>query len=619
MSTAGEAKSAAASESNCRLLSLPSELLGKIVARVRREEVHYRYCDNSLQQSCRAMENAVFAHWPRLSVRLNEDQHPNVGRPILSSKLVRALRTRQSKLEVTLDYYQSLYPEDGGDGGEYDNGCITEVLKLLSPCPAIQRLSLESETHEHTPTQHLSWPKSRTRLLRKCCPSLTALSVSEFVLGSGALAGLVDVCRKLGLQQLHVSQCKMKEPHEREGVAVVPLGNVFRGCRLQKLSLDVWWRAMPPPSLRPLALHLTHLTLALPDGYESAEDCLPLLQGMGQLQVLHLTMPVPLPPPRDVCGMEPYDDRNDDGNEEEEDQEYDLDFSGLPQLVQSLPCLQSLRLPLLILEPQDMESLLAITQLTHITPLLQSRLQRSYADSACSWRHLDRNDIFIPDILDNLAHLPLHALTHPLHIPELLVDANHLDLDLAKAALENLASRCTVPVTISSLTLRCPTAPDASCTDGDVQLAVVEALLAQLQPIFHATSIVKVTGLHSVTPHTARALAPACRAASRVILQGGLMAPGVEVWLELLRCMPAMTQLDITGLGSHLGYLDEGLRQLRLQPPKARRLEVSLWAPGAGTWRFDTSVAGLPRPWRQLVSGRGFPKISLAERSGSGS
>ncbi|KAL6748371.1 hypothetical protein V8C86DRAFT_1158812 [Haematococcus lacustris] len=256
-----------------------------------------------------------------------------------------------------------------------------------------------------------------------------------------------------------------------------------------------------------------------------------------------------------------------------------------------------------------MEALLAITQLTHIKPLFQSQLSHSYADAACSWRHLELDDEFVSEhgALQTLAHLPLHSLTHPLHIPELLVDASHSDLDLATAAVENLVNRCTAPVSIGFLTLRCPTAPNAACTDGGVQLALVEALVAQLQPI--AIRAIKVMGLLAVTPSTVRALAPACRAASSVILQGGPMAPGLEVWLELLRCMPAMTQLNVTGLNSHLGDMEQGLWQLRRQPCADRSLEVRLWAPGT-----DVSLKGLPRSWCQLVSGRGFPKILLRSR-----
>ncbi|KAL6744941.1 hypothetical protein V8C86DRAFT_3125628 [Haematococcus lacustris] len=388
----------------------------------------------------------------------------------------------------------------------------------------------------------------------------------SFPLGSGALAGLADASQQLGLQQLHVSLCAMKEPREGECVKAVPLDNVFSGCRLQQLRLDIWWRAIELPSLQPLASHLTRLTLALPAGYESAEDCLPLVQGLSQLRVLHLTMPQPLPREYNSWNGRHYK------VEEEEGQEYVLDFIGLPQLVQCLPSLHSLHLPPLHLRDQDMGPLLAITQLTHILPLFQSQLSRSYAHAACGWRHLDRQGIVGPELLETLAYLPLHSLTHPLHIPELLVDAKQDDLDLATAVMDNVASQCKVPVIIGSLTLRCPTAPEALYTDGASQLAVVEALVAQLQPT--VIKEVKVMGLHSVTPRTVRALAPACRAASSVRMRGGPMAPGLEVWLELLRCMPAMTSLDITGLSSHLGDMEDGLWWLRRHPPRPGGLEA---------------------------------------------
>ncbi|KAJ9523732.1 hypothetical protein QJQ45_020167 [Haematococcus lacustris] len=596
--------------SDVNWLSLPPELIGNIFSRLCQETRasqlrEHRSCmeGRSLQQSCKTLKKTVLHHWPRLTILLNEPQNPFGPPPLVSDNLIRALQTRQEKLEVVLWYqYQMCIRLDVDD-----NGCIMKVLEGLPPCIAVQRLSLQCDTNKRRPAQHLSWPNTRTRLMRRCFPSLTSLSVSGFRLGSGALAGLVDASQQLGLQQLHVSRCKMEAP-AFGCVEARSLENVLNGCRLQQLSLDVCWRAIQPPSPQPLAQHLTHLTMALPAGYESMQDCLPLLQGLSQLRVLHLTK-LELDP--DFCELSEYELNLQGEEEEQEDQEFGLGFSGLPQLVQCLPSLQSLRLPPLYLQVQDMGPLLAITQLTCIQPLIQSQLSHSYADAASSWRHLQWHDSFYkgrPGVLQTLAYLPLHSLTHPLHIPELLVDANHGDLDLTTAAVENLASRCKAPVSIGFLTLRCPTAPNAACTDGGVQLAVVEALVAQLQHI--AIWGIKVMGLVSVTPSTVRALAPACRAASSVMLQGGPMAPGLEVWLELLRCMPAMTHLNVTGLSSHLGDMEQGLRQLRQHPSEARGpLEVRLWAPGT-----DTDLKGLPRSWCQLVSGRGFPKVLVRSK-----
>ncbi|KAJ9511751.1 hypothetical protein QJQ45_022609, partial [Haematococcus lacustris] len=509
-------------------LSLPPELLGNIVARVCRLREHGRCMERrSLQQSCKALKQAVLLYWPQLTILLNKPSNPLNPPPLVSDNLVRKMQARQAKLEVVLWYQHQLCTKANADD------CITEVLQSLPLCAAVERLSLQYDTDKRGPTSHLSWPDARTQLLRDCFPSLTALSVSGFLLWSDTLTGLVDASQQLGLHQLHVTRCK-------KAFRRIDFDDVFSGCRLQQLSLDIWWRAVQLPSLQQLAPHLTHLTLALPPRYESVQDCLPLLQGLSQLRVLNLTKPEPHPPPCNSSDEEYYEPSTEE--EEEENQEYELRFSGLPQLVQSLPSLHSLHLPPLCLQDQDMEALLAITQLTHIKPLFQSQLSHSYADAACSWRHLELDDEFSSEhsALQTLAHLPLHSLTHPLHIPELLVDASRSNLDLATAAIENLVNRCKAPVSIGFLTLRCPTAPNAACTDGGVQLALVEALVAQLQPI--AIRAMKAMGLHAVTPSTVMALAPGCRAASRVILQGGPMAPGLQVWLEMLRCMPAMTQ-----------------------------------------------------------------------------
>ncbi|KAJ9511664.1 hypothetical protein QJQ45_017961, partial [Haematococcus lacustris] len=496
-------------------LSLPPELLGNIVARVCRLREDGRCMERrSLQQSCKALKQAVLLYWPQLTILLNKPPNPLNPPPLVSDNLVRKMQARQAKLEVVLWYQHQLCTKANADD------CITEVLQSLPLCGAVERLSLQYDTDKRGPTSHLSWPDARTQLLRDRFPSLTALSVSGFLLWSDTLTGLVDASQQLGLHQLHVTRCK-------KAFGRIDFDDVFSGCRLQQLSLDIWWRAVQLPSLQQLAPHLTHLTLALPPRYESVQDCLPLLQGLSQLRVLNLTKPEPHPPPCNSSDEEYYEPSTEE-EEEEEDQDYELGFSGLPQLVKSLPSLHSLHLPPLCLQDQDMEALLAITQLTRIQPLFQSQLSHSYADAACSWRHLEWDDEFLSEhsALQTLAHLPLHSLTHPLHIPELLVDASHSDLDLATAAIENLVNRCKAPVSIGFLTLRCPTGPNAACTDGGVQLAVVEALVAQLQPI--AIQAMKVMGLLAVTPSTVRALAPACRAASRVILQGGPMAPGLE-------------------------------------------------------------------------------------------
>ncbi|KAL6759225.1 hypothetical protein V8C86DRAFT_3092085 [Haematococcus lacustris] len=474
-------------------------------------------------------------------------------------------------MQVVLWYHHQVCIKDNAD----DDGCITEVLECLPTCAVVQQLSLQRDTDKYGPTHFLSWPSSRTQLLRECFPSLSALSVSGFLLESRGLAGLLDASRQLGLQQLHVTWCKMVQQAFSDGVN---LEDVFIGCRLQQLSLDMLQWEVRVPKLQPLAPHLTHLTLALdtydpswdlPQGSVRYQDCWPQLQGLSQLRVLHVKMPEPLPVPTPQQSIESNSDLGFKVVGE-------LDLSNLTQLVQSLPSLHSLRIPWLRICDGYLEPLLAVTQLTHIKLLFQSQLNYSYDDAACSWRHLEWEDYLSgPEVLETLAYLPLHSLTHPLHIPELVVDADQDDLYLATTAVESLASRCKVPVSIGSLTLLLPTAPEGPCTDGGVQLAAVEALVAQL----HNTAIraINVRGLHAVTPSTVRSLAPACRAANSVSLQGGPMAPGMEVWLELLGCMPAMTHLDVTGLNSHLGDMEQGLWQLCQYTSAARSLEVELW------------------------------------------
>ncbi|KAL6747279.1 hypothetical protein V8C86DRAFT_2444236 [Haematococcus lacustris] len=424
-----------------RLLILPTELIGSIIAHVS-QLCQQSSCNEGrrLRQSCKTLNEAVSLHWPRLTITLDDDCNP-----CSEEELYSVLRRRKSKLEVVMHYGNQTFCEDGAGGSEEDNGFITYLFEYVPTCAAVQQLSFTSHTDGHAPRHHLSWPSSRTELLCDCFPSLTALSVSGFLLGSGALAGLVDASQQLGLQQLHVRLCAMKEPRRYTRVKAVPLRNVFRGRRLQQLSLDIWWQDVGLPRLQPLARHLTHLTLALPAGYRSAEDCLPLVQGLSQLRVLHLTMSAPLPPLYDSWSQWYNDDADDE----------------------------------------------------------------AWGEEAGEKEEGEREE--------------------------------------GEEAGEQAGEE------------------EAASTDGHMQLAVVEALVAQLQPI--VIKDVKVMGLHSVTPST--------------------------VWLEMLRCMPATTHLDITGLSSHLGDMEEGLRWLRRQPRRPGGLEISLWAPGTSKTR--------PRHWRQLT------------------
>ncbi|GFH10640.1 hypothetical protein HaLaN_05984 [Haematococcus lacustris] len=81
--------------------SLPPELLGNIVVRVSLLREHHNCMEGrSLQQSCKALKQAVLLHWPRLTIPLNKPPDPSNPPPLVSDNLIRALQVRQAKLEV---------------------------------------------------------------------------------------------------------------------------------------------------------------------------------------------------------------------------------------------------------------------------------------------------------------------------------------------------------------------------------------------------------------------------------------------------------------------------------------------------------------------------------------
>ncbi|GFH11016.1 hypothetical protein HaLaN_06439 [Haematococcus lacustris] len=275
-------------------------------------------------------------------------------------------------------------------------------------------------------------------------------------LGSGLVSLLSHPQLALQLQQLDLTGTVILEPEEA-GPGPAPaaaLASLFQGLRLRQLSL-----AGPLlPHLQPLAQHLTQLRL---------EDCKLLsLSPLAQLQVLT------------VCRR----------------------LHGLHVLLQALPRLHTLQLPGMCICEQQLDALLAATQLTSIQLASIRELTSSRADLPCSWQRLE--------LLQNIAYstvtcLPLHGLTQPLVLGGLYVGVGAASDAEVAAAVQHLAGTCKAPVIITNLHLN-------ACSAADVT-----------------------------------ALAPACRACTHLKFIFGSMKPSLEFWRQLVQLMPTVQQRDI--------------------------------------------------------------------------
>ncbi|KAJ9504735.1 hypothetical protein QJQ45_009115 [Haematococcus lacustris] len=129
-----------------------------------------------------------------------------------------------------------------------------------------------------------------------------------------------------------------------------------------------------------------------------------------------------------------------------------LEGHHLPGLLQALPQLHTLQLPDAAVEGQEqLDALLAATQLTSIQLNSLQRLTSSCADVPCSWQRLE-----LTGFVDcaTATYLPLHSLTQPLVLGALATTmARNDDCDRLAAAVHNLTQACKVPVRVKVLRL----------------------------------------------------------------------------------------------------------------------------------------------------------------------
>ncbi|KAJ9520385.1 hypothetical protein QJQ45_000126 [Haematococcus lacustris] len=515
-----------------RLLDLPPALLDDIACRVMQLQARIQ-----LPLTCRAFFQAHMLHIPALRVQLGRHCYDQ----LLTPQVVAALQARTSKLTLTLWQPGTEHSSESETETETeDSECYTELLAhalaKLDNCAAVEVCKLVSSADYHH--RHLRCSPGLAQQLLDSFPSLTALTLEGLCVSSDALASLLShppLARQL--QQLDITKIIVPEGDESGAV-----GTLFQGLRLKELSLDSGPPGTPLlPSFQPLAQHLTQLHLTNQFRLDSdLGNFMEYLQPLAQLQVLTV---------RNYSRL-----------------------NGLIEVLQELPQLHTLQLPGFgVSGHQQLDTLLAATQITSLQLDAVEELDTSYADVPCSWQRLELTG---PIKSSGIAYLPLHSLTQPLVLGRLDISVELISDPEVAAILHHLAEACKVPVQIMEMELEM----------GKLYAVITPALLqqqrkdlAQLGAFLHMlrfSGMVQFTCLHEVTAADVLALAPLCQDCTHFMLLGGSMEPSLEFWHQLVQLMPAVREVSFMKVkGCVSAAMHESL-QLMAQQPWARRLHV---------------------------------------------
>ncbi|KAJ9531358.1 hypothetical protein QJQ45_006806 [Haematococcus lacustris] len=448
---------------------------------------------NELSLTCRAFSQANLLHAPALYVEL-ERQYCDKQ---LTHRVVAALRNRTSKLAMFMRQMQK-------PGSGQCTELLTHALDKLGSCASVRACVMSSiktkgsdSDSDSSATLHCS-PGLAQRLVDNF-PGLTALSLLGYSITCSGLASLLAHPQlSLQLQQLTLAGINILQP-QQPGPGAVTLDNLFHGASLKRLHIAGITPAQLP-NLQPLAQHMTQLQLRFSRPHLHDLDRLGLASLAG-LQVLSIR-------------GRPY-------------------LEGVPQLLQALPQLHTLHLPCTLVNGrQELDALLAATQLTKIQLLSMEGLAKPQAGAPCTWRQLQLTGRIN---CATAACLPLHSLTKPLELRAFFVSAKQDSNALVEAAVRNLSQAGRLHVKIDSLDL-----DFEGCGESQGEQAV-QRLVAALSAL-HPCSRKEITfhQLSRMTTVTLPLLAPLCQGCSHLTFVCGSVDPSLEFWRQLMQAMPTV-------------------------------------------------------------------------------
>ncbi|KAL6751476.1 hypothetical protein V8C86DRAFT_3030106 [Haematococcus lacustris] len=304
--------------------------------------------------TCRSLSKTNLLHAPALHIQLESQRCDR----LLIPRVVAVLKARTCKLALTLEQQRA----------QCHIPLLTNVLMKLASCAAVEVCKLctsKGPSLPHKRYKRLGCSPDLAQHLMDGFPSLTSLSLHNYAIPCSGLASLLSHPQlALQLQQLDLSSSTITHL-KRPGPGAATLANLFHASRVKQLSLLIsspagegWHREKPLlPNLQPLSQHLTQLCLMLRSGV-GLDKFTATLQPLAQLQMLTISC---------IHRLE-----------------------GLPGLLQALPRLHTLQLPDAAVKGQEqMDALLAATQLTSIQLHSLRGLTSSRADVPCSWQRLE--------------------------------------------------------------------------------------------------------------------------------------------------------------------------------------------------------------------------------------
>ncbi|KAJ9532476.1 hypothetical protein QJQ45_010504 [Haematococcus lacustris] len=557
-----------------RLLDLPPELLDDIACRVMQLGAR-----SQLPLTCRTFSHAHLLHIPALRIQLGR-QHCD---QLLTPRIIATLRARRSKLALTFEPQTQTQIE-----------ALMYVLAHLGSCVAVDALKLCCRTSHFSPWPLDCTPELAQRLVDSF-PGLTALGLHGFSVTCSGLASILSYPQlALQLQQLDLTRTAIQQP-QQPGAGPVTLDNLFQGARLNQLSLyshNIDEGEVLFPSLKPLAQHLTHLSLldATPSSHTYC------FQTVSAQRLAHL---------RELCVQS-------SGS-----------LEGLPELLQALPQLHTLQLPGATVQDQHLDTLLAATQITSVQFGIVHGLDVPRADAPCSWQQLQ-----VTRTMDciSAACLPLHSLTQPLNVKCLCIGEDDVSGANTAAAVLTLTQACQVPVTVGVLSVNVDFRSEGDRETGILlddhvllqqQRSHLRHWVAQLHALQHhgkgtlhpdytrtppstlvpaaaadgtqqhchpvaaaawAWGKVEVSYLFAASAADVTALAPLCQACTRLTFRGGSIQATLEFWQQLVQLMPAVQQVTFWFVaGAATEAMCEALRLVAGQP-WARWLDIKISA-----------------------------------------
>ncbi|KAJ9533993.1 hypothetical protein QJQ45_027097 [Haematococcus lacustris] len=389
------------------LQGLPAELLDAVLS----------HLDASSQlpvfRTSKLLATALLRMCPRIQLTY-PTQHDIIGQHLreLAPFLTEVLRNRQQpKLHLTLQPASSL--TDAIEQSEEAEPAAVAVdaarlvawmLGAVPLCGAVDSLTIS-----WCKDLDLPWEPVYSAALASSFPSLTSLTLEKCIVSIDHLAKAISH-PLLSPRLLHLDLKRVGITHEGQ-----PGRSPFIGSRLQELRLHDVVDVDEEPEfllgLLPLPPTLTQLEVKGPYGYNwDWVRVAAAVSSLAQLQQLAL-----------FDEYKEFDSQN-------------PDFMALLSALAHLPSLHTLQISDDVVGQEQLDALLALTQVTSLELFRFTGLTSSRASAACSWRQLEVHEM---DWV-TAAHLPLHSLTHPLELHELESDSKEPSIEVLAAAELNL-------------------------------------------------------------------------------------------------------------------------------------------------------------------------------------